>query len=147
VNKKLIIIGALALLALGGAGGGAYFFLIKKPEAPVEAAAPPPPDPAYVKVATLIAPVVRGGRLDKYLALGLVIEAKDTTTASEIEGKMPRLRDAFLRELSSNVIEVRPDDSFDIEALRARLVHQAAGVMGDGHVKTVLISSMLPIRG
>jgi flagellar basal body-associated protein FliL len=145
--RKKVIIGALALLLLGGAGGGAYVFLFKAPDAAVEAAAPPPPDPAYVKVATLIAPVVRDGRLEKYLALGLVIEAKDTSTASEIEGKMPRLRDAFLRDLSSNVIEIQPDNTVDMEALRARLVHQATGVMGDGHVKTVLISSVLPIRG
>jgi flagellar FliL protein len=143
-TKLVIAIAALLLLCGGGAGG---YFVFLAPAEPEVAEAPPPPDPGYVKVATVMAPVVRDGRLDQYLALGLTIELDDAAKVAEVEHMMPRLRDAFLREVSANALQVgEAAPKPDLESLRKRLAERASKVVGDGSVRTVLISSVLPVR-
>ena len=144
-KKKLIIIIAAALVVLlAGGGAGAYLFLghKKPPEKPVAAKSDVPvePVPILVEVPHVMAPLTKNGDIVAYVYLDLKIEVADEMTKQTVSDNLPRLRDAFVRDLngSSNADPNNPDRA-DIQAIQARLLQDARQVFGEDVIKQVYV--------
>src|SRR5690349_12893712 len=105
-KKKLILIGAVAVLALGGAGG--YFAFARggsHSEAP-KAAKPV----AFLDVREMtvnLAPEPNQDR-PRYLKFSVALEVKDATVLPDVKPLLPRVEDSlqvFVRELRASDLE------------------------------------------
>ena len=108
LSKKLIIIMAGGLLALGGLGGGGWYFWKSRPhdEKPAAVAVKPP---AFVDMPDVLVNLSgnANGR-SQYLKAKIVLEVPDQKIADEIKPVLPRVLDAFqtyLREMRSSDLE------------------------------------------
>lgn len=128
------------MLLLGG-GAGAYVMLGKsKPPpapAPVEVAKPPP---IYVNAEPLSIPVMRGERIKNYFYVTVALQVASDAKRDEVRDQMPRLRDAYLRDLTSRPA-MRQDvaNAIDFDAVKQRLLAISEKMLGPGVVEDVLI--------
>ena len=139
--KKLIVLLLVLILLLGAGGGGAYWwFFLRAADEMAEPEAPPPPDPpVFVQLEALTVPVIRGGAVAKYVLLKIALEVEDEGAKAEIEERMPRLMDAFLRDLHAYFAGVPLDSPLNARTVKRRLQRVADGVTGPGVVEGVLI--------
>lgn len=142
--KKLIVILVILLVLLAGGGAAAWFFLFRKPES-VEPAAPPKPPPAsYVVLEGLSVPLRTAEKPWSTLWLNLALEIPKAEDVGEIQNVMPRVRDAFVRDLQAHPIGRNGTwTEVDIDTMTARLGNQADKVLGPGKVTRVLIRNAL----
>ena len=139
--KTWMIIACLALLPL--AGGGAYLLLSASNHQGGESFET---IPSYVEMESLAAPVMRKGRLSHYIHIVVTLEVADRDKIEGVEGRIPALRDAFLRELYRAPVAGQGEYSnFDLKAAKSRLLEVAREVVGEGLVSDVLV--MQTIRG
>lgn len=142
--KKLIIILVILLVLLAGGGAAAWFFLLRKKEEPKE---PPPPKPvpaAYVTMEPLQVPIQMSEPPYPLLHMVLALEVPDAGEAGAVFTVIPRVRDAFLRELLASPVGrdgIITDK--DITSMMTRLQKQADKVLGPGHVRRVLVRQIL----
>ena len=147
-KTKLIIIALAAafLLVAGGAGAYLYFAHAKHPEKQVakkkkEDALPVEPDPILVKVDNIVAPLTHKGDVSAYVYLSVNIQVKDEPTAEKIKSNLPRLRDAFARDLyDRSIADPKEPAHADISGIQARLLKDAKRVFGADAVNHVYIA-------
>ena len=139
--KRIILI-VVAVLLIAGAGAAAWFFFVKaKPEDhvrddPHETAG----KPEFLDVDSLSVPVIRDGRLQKYIMLRLTLELKDAKAKSAAKEAMPLVKDAYLRDLHGYFADQPPkDDGIDVRVVKARLMRVSERLFGEGQVVNVLI--------
>lgn len=139
---KRIILAVVAVLLIAGAGAAAWFFFIKaKPEDHVrddvhETAG----KPEFLELDSLSVPVIRGGRLDKYIMLRLTLEMKDAKAKAVGKEAMPLVKDAFLRDLHGFFADQPPtDEGIDVRLVKARLMRVSERLFGPGQVVNVLV--------
>lgn len=143
--KKLLIILVLLILLLGAGGGGAYWWFFMREagqgaEAGDGAPEGAPNDPAvYVELEALTIPVIRGGAVAKYVLLQISLEVEDLAAREEVQERMPRLVDAFLRDLHAYFASVPLDSPLNARTVKARLLAIANRITGGGVVREVLI--------
>jgi flagellar FliL protein len=108
LSKKLIIIAASGLFAVGVLGGGGWYFWKSKPhdEKPAAVAAKPP---AFLDMPEVLVNLSgnANGRA-QYLKAKIVLELSDQKIADEIKPVLPRVLDSFqtyLREMRANDLE------------------------------------------
>ena len=137
MGMKGIVIALAAVLLLGGGGGAAHLLL----GGGGMSLAPAEPNPGYVEFASMAKPVIRDGRLRHYVHLAVTLELFDENDVELIEGKVPALRDAFLRALyrAPEAGGVAPGEP-DLEDIKARLLDIANQVAGEGVVRAVLVT-------
>ena len=142
--KKLIIIILILLLLLGGGGGGAYYYLyvLNAPEEPVvqEEALPPPPE--FEEMDSISIPVIRSGRVMKFVLLKTALELGDSDDRDRVERYRPRLKDAYLRELHDYFSTVPVDQPINVRAVTKRLLRASHQVLGRGVVRDILIQGV-----
>lgn len=144
--KKLIILLLVLLLLLGGAGGGAYYYFFIKPEQDAatrqveEEALPPPPE--FVELDSLSVPVIRNGRVVKFVLLKIAVELADGDYRDIVEENMPRVTDAFLRELHGYFATVPVDDPINVRAITVRLMRASRRVFGRGVITDILVQGV-----
>jgi len=154
VNKKLLIIGgAAAVLLLGGGGAGAYFMLLKeKPPAEEAEKKPEPPQVdqtprRFVNVENLTAPLPGNGKHNDWIFFEISLEVRTDDDKKSLVVVMPRLRDAFLREIyARSVLKKDGTDQIDMDGVRERFRKVANQVVGGEIVHDVLITKTLRSR-
>ncbi|MBP5855793.1 hypothetical protein KAJ83_02150 [Marivibrio halodurans] len=143
--KKLLIILVLLILLLGAGGGGAYWWFLMRDAGEGHEASDAAPDdgpgePAvYVELEALTIPVIRGGAVAKYVLLQISLEVEDLAAREEIQERMPRLMDAFLRDLHAYFASVPLDSPLNVRTVKARLRAIADRIVGADVVREVLI--------
>ena len=137
---KKVIIGIVVLLLLGG-GAGAWLFLggdDKGEEAEVSTS-----PPVFVKLNTLMVPVIRRNRIEGHITIDVSIEVPDQRSKAKVEMALVRLRDAFLTELQSVIGRRRLDGrSVYLPEIKKRLTIAAKRVVGAERVRGVLVQSV-----
>ncbi len=138
---KKAVIGIVVLLLLGG-GAGAWFFLGGGEDKGAEEQVSSSP-PVYVKLNTLMVPVIRRNRIEGHITLDVAIEVPDQTTKAKVELSLVRLRDAFLTELQAVIARRRLDGrSLYLPDIKKRLTIAAKRVVGAERVRDVLVQSV-----
>jgi len=127
--NKMVLFGGLAVLLLGG-GGGAYFFLLAPKDEKVEEAPKPPETPVYVVIDQISVPLPRKGRAPRYFFVSMNLQTTEEGKV-KLNALMPKLRDAYLRDLNANPAS-RPErpEELDVELLKQRILsitHEIAG--------------------
>jgi len=161
VNKKVIIIAAAAVLLLGGGGAGAFFFLGQKPaEAKAEDdhgksagghggghGEAKPETRRFVTVDNLNAPLAGSVNRNEWVFFEISLEVKNDDDKKTLVVKMPRLRDAFLREIYARTV-LKQDGSgqVDIDGVRSRFLKAANQVAGSDVVLDVLVTKTFRTR-
>ena len=156
MNKKLVIIGASLVLCLAGAGGGAYMFLNKAPaEAPAgehaaddgHGAAQKQEVRRFVAVDNLNAPLTGSKNRNDWVFFEVSLEVRNDEDKKSLVVQMPRLRDAFLREIYARSV-LKPDGSgqVDIDNVRSRFLKVANQVAGGDVVLDVLVTKTFRTR-
>lgn len=142
--KKLIVILVILLVLLAGGGAAAWFFLFRKPEA-VEPAPPPKPASAsYVVLEGMSVPLRTAEKPWSTLWLNLALEIPKAEDVAGIQNVMPRVRDAFVRDLQAHPIGQNGIwNETDLDTMTERLGKQADKVLGPGRVTRVLIRNAL----
>jgi flagellar FliL protein len=138
---KLIIIGAVALLAVGGGGG--WFFLMKKPPKEVHAEAPVVKPPAFIDVPEMMVNLSgQPGDRVQYLKVKVVLEVKDAPVVALITPSMPRVTDIFQTYLR----ELRPSDlsgSAGLFRLKEELTRRVNVAVAPSQVNAVLFKEVV----
>lgn len=147
MSKKVLIGGLGALLVLGGGGAGGFLFFVKggaPEEEVVEEVVAEPVMPVFVELQPISAPVIRKSRVRYYVHFGVSLQLVDEAAKERVYQQMPRLRDAFLRDLHGRSV-MRSDDAeeIDFDAVKMRLMAQAEQVLGRGAVRDVLLTRAL----
>ncbi len=154
--KLLIIILAVCILA---AGGGFTVMqqmelgpFTKKPElsqaekakiAAVVARKKALAPPRFITMDPILVPIFRGDVVAATIQLQVQIETRAESEAA-INKQMPRLKDAYIRDLHSYVPRLlRKQKDLDIAALKRRLIIIGSRTIGKGLIDGILIQSAL----
>jgi flagellar FliL protein len=144
--KKIILIVVVILLLIGGAVGGLFvvgFGPFAKRELPNFDMLKREPRFTYTDINAVIIPMLTISPFDEnpkprqlYLSLRLVY---NTDNKEAIMPKIPKLRDAYLREMMLFLPEhMRGRKIADIAAVKLRLVQITNRTMGEGKIQDVL---------
>lgn len=146
--KKLLIIAGAALLLLGGGGAGLHFSGMLGTKAPVDQQAEEKKKeaeraaaaPVFLQLEPLTAPVMEGNRLRQQIILTLSVEFASTDARDDLLRKLPRLRDAMLRDLfAESILRADGTGAIDLDELKARMLQVARGVVGGEQVRNILV--------
>lgn len=145
--KKLLFV--LLLLILAGGGGGAYyyFFVLAAEDEMAEPEAPPPPDLRFVEMEQLYIPVIRGGVVANHVILVITLEVEGDDNEELARQLLPRLRNAYITDLSGYFETVPLDDRILVKAVKRRLRVLAERTYGPGVVRDVLIQNAFKQKG
>ncbi len=96
----------------------------------------------FVRLPPLILPLTRQDRVYRYMTLTPSLEVPEGTNISEIRRRIPRLRDAFVREVNGRTV-MRGDGSgaVDLDGVKKRLLARARRVVGARNVNEVLLNN------
>lgn len=96
--------------------------------------------PLLVEMEGLTIPVIRGGRVEKYVLVKVTLEMEDSKSKSLAERSFPRLKDAFYRALHDYFGFQRPGTKgINVRVVKARLMRAGARAIGKKKIKAVLI--------
>lgn len=151
-KKKLImIIGAVILVLIIGGGVGAWFFLKKDPPAPEEQdPGLQVPVPALNKAAE-IGPMVNieefivniiSGDTAHYVKASLTVELTNEEVQSEVEKRMPQMRDAILLLISNKTYE-ELQDLQGKRQLKAEISSKINSFLQSGQIKSVYFTNFV----
>lgn len=142
---KLIVIIVVLVLVAGG-GGAVYFFKdsLFGAEGTADVAAKAPiqavPDAIFVDLETLNIAVIHNRRVEKHVLLQVTLEVGNQETRARVAKALPRLKDAFIRDLYDYyAIQTPGRRGINVEAIKRRLKRTADEIVGDGAVTKVLI--------
>ena len=97
---------------------------------------------AFVRLPPINIPIFQGDTVRRYMQMSVSLEVPEGTSLTDIRQQVPRLRDAFVTELSSRSV-MRHDGSgvLDLELLKLRLLKRAQDVLGEKFVSDVLLGN------
>jgi flagellar protein FliL len=140
LSRKLIIIAAVAIVALGAAGGGAYHFLGGRSEAAPASKIKPP---VFVDLPEVLVNLSSAGSdRTQYLKVKVVLEVPDESIKTQIEPLMPRLMDTFqtyLRELRATDL----DGSAGLYRLKEELTRRVNAAIAPERINAVLFKEIV----
>ena len=144
--KKIFII-VVALIILGGGGVSALKALKIGPFAEegevAEEEAPPPEPSRFIDFDPLYLPIFRGDKVAATIQVQFRLETVGEENEALITKLLPRLNDAFLRDLYVFIPELlKKTDQIDPKVLKKRLLQVGARVTGKGVIKGVIIQSV-----
>ena len=145
--KKLVIAVAIMLM-LAGATISVLKWLGIGPfgdPAEVEATGTTPDEPLhFVTMDVLVIPIFQGEKVAATVQIQLKLEATNLENASEIARLLPRLNDAFLRDLYGFIPRhLRKEERLDVALIKDRLQLVGDKVAGPGVIKSVLVQAVL----
>ena len=102
----------------------------------------------YVRLDGLTVPVSVKGKLRYYLFVDARIEIADDSRLLEVQGKLPGIRDAVLRDFhKTSVAGDSPVVAIDIRNMKDRMAKIANRIVGDNLVTTVYVTKLLRAHG
>ena len=145
---KKIALAVAIMLMLAGAAIGALKWLGIGPfgdPAEVEATGTTPDEPLhFVTMDVLVIPIFQGEKVAATVQIQLKLEATNLESASEIARLLPRLNDAFLRDLYGFIPRhLRKKERLDLALIKDRLQMVGDKVAGPGVIKSVLVQAVL----
>jgi flagellar FliL protein len=150
--KKIIII-IVALVLIVGCGGAVWFFMQGADvpfgdETEKEDKAASLDESEFVDIENLSVPVIREGRVDKYITISLSLEMRSVDARERAEEAMPRLKDAIFRDLYSYFSMQKSDQQgLNVNQVKARLLWATERAIGEGLVKQIIIQGAYERRG
>jgi flagellar FliL protein len=98
------------------------------------------PETNFIQLDPFVVPVIRNGQLQRHVTLSLTIEANNPASRTKVEAAMPRVRDAFARDLHALLAVVPYDGSGALlQSITQRLARVAERTVGGGLIKAVLL--------
>lgn len=142
-RRKLIIIGAAALVAMLAIGGALYFFLGvgKAPTGPAEAAAGAPHSFIF-NLPEMTVNLNTDGHGQSFMKLTIALEVADEKMMNDIQPRMAKVIDAFQVYLR----ELRPSDlqgSAGIYRLKEELLRRVNVAIAPAQVDSILFKEIL----
>ncbi|MCG8511167.1 MAG: hypothetical protein MI741_18260 [Rhodospirillales bacterium] len=114
-------------------------------EAAAEAAEPSEP-PRFIDMDPLVVPVFAGDKVVGTIQIQLKLETMGAENEEHINLIMPRLNDAFLRELYTYIPRLlRKEGSVDVFMIKQRLQRVAVKVAGKERIDNVLVQSVTEV--
>jgi len=146
---KKIVIPVAVVIMLIGIGVSAMKTLGIGPFAPEDeaaaqaAAAPPAEPPHFIEMDPILVPLFAGDRVAATVQLLVTLETLTAANETAARAKLPRISDAFLRDLHAYLPQAicngRP---LDVPLVKQRLRTIADRTVGAGIVNDVLVQSM-----
>jgi flagellar basal body-associated protein FliL len=128
---------------LAGGGGAVYFFrdaLFGGEGAPKKADIAKTADVVFVDLESLTVAVIRNSRVEKHVVLQVSLEVPDEATRANVSKALPRLKDAFIKDLYDYYAVRTPgSDGINVEGIKKRLKRTSDLIMGEGVIRAVLI--------
>jgi flagellar basal body-associated protein FliL len=148
MNKIVIII--VALLVIAGSGGAVWYFF-RQADAPV---VPDSADqersleePEFVDIENLSIPVIREGRVDRYITISVSLEMRDKDAKELGDEAFPRLKDAIFRDLYSYFSMQKGESGINVNQVKSRLLWASDRAIGKGKVRQVIIQGAYERKG
>lgn len=152
-KKKLFLLLLVLLLAAGG--GAAYKFLIVPDDTSLAEAVPEPePEPAkpvqlvYIDLDPLFVPfeTSEGQRHKIVVVLSLEVE-REQHSDKKVRALLPRLRESYVRSLTSRPFPGTGDGTIKIVYLKNRIRAENNKILGTGVVNDVLVRDVRVLPG
>jgi hypothetical protein len=129
----------------------AFFFLLGGGLTPSGASGPQAPAagdaPIYISVDRITVAVFRDNEVAQHLIFILKLEVTDRAATSQVIDKMPRLTDAFMRDLHTMASAPQTArDGLDMALAKRRLLSTSIRVLGPDIVRDVLIDRSIVRR-
>jgi flagellar basal body-associated protein FliL len=139
---KLIVILVVVVVLLAGGGGGVYFFrdALFGESTPKKAEIAKTADVVFVELESMTVAVIRNSRIEKHVVLQVSLEVPDEATRANVAKALPRLKDAFIKDLYDYYAVRTPgSDGINVEGIKKRLKRTSDLIMGEGVIRAVLI--------
>ncbi len=150
---KKIVIAVAVMLMIAGATVSVLKWLSIGPFAEEEAeavaveteATGPSGEPLhFVAMDVLVIPIYQGENAVATVQIQLKLEAADVEKGSEIAHMLPRLHDAFLRDLYGFIPRhLRKEERVNVALIKERLQMVGDKVAGPGVIKNILVQALL----
>ena len=147
--KKIVIAVAVVLMLAGGTISVLKFLGIGPFGADdvveiVATETTPGKAPNFVAMDVLVIPIFQGDKVAATVQVQLKLEAADVESASKLVRLLPRLGDAFLRDLYGFIPRhLRKEERLDVALIKDRLQLVGDKVVGPGVIKSVLVQALL----
>lgn len=146
---RIIAVAVAVILMLGGASVGVmkYFEWGPFASSSSDAEATPAEPPRFIDMDPLVVPVFAEGTVVTTIQIQVKLETSGAKNEEMINHIMPRLSDAFLRELYAYIPRLlRRDGSLDVFAIKQRLQMIGDKVTGEKVINNVLVQSVTEKR-
>ena len=149
MNRIVIII--IAIFVIAGAGGAIWYFFMQA-DAPVEDQTGENKssleESEFVDIENLSIPVIREGRVDRYILISVSLEMRDQDSKALGDEAFPRLKDAVFSQLYSYFsVQQSSQSGINVAQVKARLLWAAERAIGKGHVRQVIIQGAYERKG
>lgn len=151
MNRTIVII-LIALLVIAGSGGAVWYFFLQA-EAPIVAGQKKEQKaslavPEFVDIENLSIPVIREGRVEKYITISVSLEMRDKKSKALADEAFPRLKDAIFRDLYSYFsMQQSGNAGLNVSQVKSRLLWAAERALGAGRVNQVIIQGAYERKG
>ncbi|MSO93685.1 MAG: flagellar basal body-associated FliL family protein [Rhodospirillales bacterium] len=145
--KIVVIAFALLMMITGGTVSTMKWlklgpFAEKSPDE-VQAVKVPTGPPVFIDMDPLVVTIFQGDRVAALIQIQLKLETVGNENTVRVQRAMPRLSDAFLRELHAFIPRLlKKEENLDILVIKKRLQMVADKVASPGTVRNVLIQSV-----
>ena len=149
MNRIVIII--IAIFVIAGAGG-AIWYIFMQADAPIEdqtgESKSSLEESEFVDIENLSIPVIREGRVDRYILISVSLEMRDQDSKALGDEAFPRLKDAVFSQLYSYFsVQQSGQSGINVAQVKARLLWAAERAIGKGHVRQVIIQGAYERKG
>ena len=149
MNRIVIII--IAIFVIAGAGGAIWYFFMQA-DAPIEDQSGENKssfeESEFVDIENLSIPVIREGRVDRYILISVSLEMRDQASKALGDEAFPRLKDAVFSQLYSYFsVQQSGQSGINVAQVKARLLWAAERAIGKGHVRQVIIQGAYERKG
>ncbi|MBO6782987.1 MAG: hypothetical protein JJ899_06905 [Alphaproteobacteria bacterium] len=153
-KKRLLLILLVLLVAGGGAAG--YKFVLAAPDPALAEAGAPEPEPQpvapgeliYINLDPLFVPFSTAEGAHHKIVVTLALEVDRAEHADEhVRAVMPRLREAYVRALTSRPFPGTADGTIETVYLKNRVRAENNRILGIGVVHDVLVRDIRVVAG
>jgi len=100
-------------------------------------------NPEFLQIPSLTIPIIREGRVEKYVFLTVTLEMIDSDAKDMAEPYVPRIKDAFFKALFDYLGSLRPGTvGVNIRSVKAHLKHAGKLTIGANKIRAILIQNV-----
>lgn len=148
MNRIVIIV--VALLVIAGSGGAVWYFFRQAdaPDLPEAQKEESLEEAEFVDIENLSIPVIREGRVDRYITISVSLEMRDKDAKELGDEAFPRLKDAVFRDLYSYFsMQQSGQSGINVAQVKSRLMWAAERAIGKGQVRQIIIQGAYERKG